>query len=117
MQFEPEKVLTNARGATTNDLLDRVTVYRAGLEPEVIRILEAELWERGVGAAQIERYREEHAGRTIFLADGVAAKCSFCPRPAVARGWAMHRLWGLLPVFPRHFYYCADHRPEQPAAK
>ena len=46
----------------------------------------------------------------VFLPDGTAAKCSFCPRPAVAKGWAMHRLFGLLPVFPRNFYYCENHR-------
>lgn len=111
MQFETEKVLTNARGATTADLLDRVTVYRAGMEPEALRIIEAELRDRGVGPEEIERHRTEQAGQTIFLPDGVAAKCSYCHRPAVAQGWAMHRLWGRLPVFPRRFYYCADHRP------
>jgi hypothetical protein len=30
MQFDPERVLVNVRNATTEDLLDRVTVYRAG---------------------------------------------------------------------------------------
>jgi hypothetical protein len=111
MQFEAEKVLTNAREATTEDLLERVTVYRGGMEPEAVRIIEAELHNRGVGPEEIERYRAEHAGQTIFLPNGVAARCSYCQRAAVAQGWAMHRLWGLLPLFPRRFYYCEEHRP------
>jgi hypothetical protein len=50
------------------------------------------------------------------LPDGTAVGCSFCHRPAVAEGWGWHRLWGLLPVFPRYYYYCSEHRPDVSSA-
>jgi len=43
--------------------------------------------------------------------DGVALKCTYCDRPAVIRGWGWHRLWGVLPVFPRHLNWCEIHEP------
>src|SRR5262245_45583073 len=115
MQVDPARVLANVREATTEDLLDRVTVYRAGMEPEAVTMIEAELEDRGVGREEIEAHRQRSAEKVIFLPDGIAAKCSVrrCYRPAVAEGWGMHRLWGLLPVFPRRFYYCEEHRPAE----
>ncbi|MCC6416755.1 MAG: hypothetical protein IT429_00730 [Gemmataceae bacterium] len=108
-RFDATKVQENARKATTEDLLDRVTAQRDGLEPEAVEIIERELRARGVRAEQIadhaERYRE-----VVRAADGLTARCCFCHRPAVARRWRLHRLWGVLPVFPRPFYYCAEHR-------
>jgi hypothetical protein len=110
MKVDSEKVWLNARKATTEDLLDRVTAYRAGMTPEALEILEAELKDRGVGDDQIEALAERYRREAIFLPDGTAAKCSFCPSPAVARTWAMHRLLGVLPLFPRPFYHCEKHR-------
>jgi hypothetical protein len=111
MQFDGEKVRENARKAETEDLLDRVTVYRAGMEPEALYVIEEELRRRGVTAADIDAHarRREEAG----LCDdgGQPARCSFCDRPAVARGWGWHRLWGSMPLFPRPFWYCETHRP------
>jgi hypothetical protein len=120
MQYDREKVRENARKAETEDLLDRVTVYRAGMEPDALYVIEEELRRRGVTAADLDAHlrRREEAG----LCDdgGLPARCSFCERPAVARGWGWHRLqarWlpaalrGRLPVFPRLFRYCAAHRP------
>jgi hypothetical protein len=107
IRFDAQKVLLNARQATTDDLLDRVTAYRDGMEPEAVEILEAELRRRGVGREQIERHAAE-VGRPPH---GAAAMCSYCRRPAVAAGWAWHRLWSRLPLFPRRVRYCAEHRP------
>ena len=42
LPFNPERVWQNAREASTEDLLDRVTVYRAGMEPEALEIIEEE---------------------------------------------------------------------------
>jgi hypothetical protein len=109
LPFNPDRVLLNARSATTEDLLDRVTVYRAGMEPQALDIIEAELRRRGVGAEQIATHAEQRQD-SIFLEDGTAAKCSFCHRPAVAQGWAWHRLWGKFPLFPRYVRFCEDHR-------
>ncbi len=120
MQYDREKVRENARKAETEDLLDRVTVYRAGMEPDALYVIEEELRRRGVTAADLDAHmrRREEAG----LCDdgGFPARCSFCDRPAVARGWGWHHfqgrwlpkaLRGRLPLFPRPFWYCAAHWP------
>jgi hypothetical protein len=105
--FDTQKVLLNARAATTEDLLDRVTVQREGMEPEALGIFEDELRRRGVGREQIEQAAQRQVLRDQ---DGVAVACSFCRLPAVARGWGWHWLWGRLPLFPRRFNFCEEHR-------
>jgi hypothetical protein len=119
MEFDPERVWANVRKATTEDLLDRVTAYRAGMEPEALTIIEAELRRRGVDDAQIHAHGEQREGQSIPLPDGTAAMCSFCHRPAVARAWGWRQLpgrwrwlppWGL-PLLPRWYSYCEEHRP------
>jgi hypothetical protein len=114
LEFDPQRVLVNVRSSETQDLLNRVTVYRDGMEPEALSIIEEELYSRGVSAAQIADHRER-AGKDVVLCEGIAAKCTFCHEPAVAHGWAWHRLWGKVPLFPRHAYFCRNHQPQQPA--
>jgi hypothetical protein len=111
MRFDPEKVRVNVRGAETEDLLDRLTFYSEGMEPEALDLIEAELRRRGVGREQIEAHAAGPPQEVLRLDDGTAVRCSFCRRPAVAAGWGWHRLWGVLPVFPRRFAWCAGHRP------
>jgi hypothetical protein len=111
LHFDRERVLTNVRQAETEDLLDRATVYRAGMEPEALDLIEAELRSRGVTEEEIHKHAERQSGRSIPLPDGTAARCSFCDRPAVAQGWGWHRLWGLLPIFPVLHSYCERHQP------
>jgi hypothetical protein len=116
LRFDAERVLMNVRASETEDLLDRVTAYRAGLEPEAVMIIERELRLRGVTEEEIEAHAEWCRREVVFDPDGVAYKCSFCHRPAVAqtRGWQL--LLGLVPLFPRLFSYCPDHRPvERPS--
>jgi hypothetical protein len=112
MLFDLERVRANVRQATTEDLLDRVTVYRAGMEESALAIIEAELRSRDVSAQEIEAHAERRRQESYFLPDGTAVRCSFCHRPAVAEGWSWYRLWRLLPVFPRYYYYCSEHRPD-----
>jgi ATP-dependent helicase YprA (DUF1998 family) len=109
MQFDPERVRANVARAGTEDLLDRVTVYRAGIEAEALAIIEEELRTRGVGAAELA----DHARRREGALQGadLAVKCAHCSRPAVLRTWGWHRLWGVLPVFPRRLALCEVHRP------
>jgi hypothetical protein len=120
MRYDREQVRENARRAETEDLLDRVTVYRAGMEPDALYVIEGELRQRGVTAAEIDGHarRREEAG--LCDDSGLPARCSFCDRPAVVRGWGWHRYRGRwlpqalrdrLPLFPRRFWYCAAHRP------
>ena len=110
-QFNAERVWQNVRQSSTEDLLDRVTVYRTGMEPEAVEIAEAELRARGIRDKEIEEYARERGQNVIPSPDGTARECSHCRRPAVAEGWDWHRVWGLVPVLPRYFYYCEQHRP------
>lgn len=111
MRFDLERVRRNVRQASTEDLLDRVTVYRAGMEAEALAVIEEELRARQVSAEAIAAHAERRRLETNRLPDGTARPCSFCHRPAVAEGWGWHRLGGLVPLFPRFYYYCAEHLP------
>jgi len=111
MRLDLKRVQQNVAKSETLDLLDRVTAYRQGMEPEAIILIEEELHRRGVSAQDIRAHAEHVEHGAIWLEDGTAARCSFCDRPAVARTWGWHRLYGILPVFPRIFRYCAEHRP------
>jgi hypothetical protein len=105
--FDANKVLLNARGASTEALLDRVTVYRDGMEPEALAIIERELRSRGVSAADVAAHGEK-AGEVLRDANGLALRCSYCESPAVTAAWGMHRVFGL-PLLPRRLRYCAKH--------
>jgi len=109
--FDPHRVLLNARQATTEDLLDRITAFREGMEPEAIAIIEMELRRRGVDPAQTEQLHREREGKILRDRTDLALRCSFCSRPAIARRWGWHRLRGRIPLFPRLLNYCADHQP------
>jgi hypothetical protein len=111
MKFDTRKVWANARQASTDDLMDRVTVFREGMEPEALAIIEAELRDRGITPEMIEAHARAGREKCVRSADGAALPCSFCRKPAVVEGWGWQRLWGFLPIFPRRFRYCRDHRP------
>jgi hypothetical protein len=111
MKFDSERVRANVRQASTEDLLDRLTVYRAEIEPAAVDLIEAELRQRGVVPRQIDEHAERRERAALLRPDGTAVRCHLCRRPAVTthRGW--HRLWRVLPLFPRTFAYCEEHRP------
>jgi hypothetical protein len=111
MEFDPEKCRAAARQAETDDLLDQVTAYRRGLEPEAIELIEQELRRRGVTQAAIADRAEECRRECLLDDTGTALKCSRCQRPAVAQVLGWHRLWGILPLFPRSLRVCKEHRP------
>ena len=113
MGFDLRRVAEFIRRADTEELLDRVTVYREGMEPAALDLMEGELDRRGVTRADIAEHAAERWRSAIRLPDGTALRCSFCARPAVvqARGW--HRLFGVVPLFPRLFASCEAHRPKE----
>src|SRR5262245_37105598 len=111
MKLDPERVWQNAREATTVDLLDRLTAYRDGLDPEAKPILEAELRERGIGAMEIHAHGLALEGKCLKNSDGAVARCSWCLRPAVIMAWGWFRLWRVLPLYPWKYRYCQDHAP------
>src|SRR5262245_24625152 len=115
MEFNLKRVAEYIRRAETEELLDRVTVYRLGMEEAALDLMEGELDRRGVTREQIAEHDAKRRGYAIMLPDGTAKRCSFCDRPAVkqVRGW--HRLFGLVPIYPRRlFAYCEAHDPEKP---
>jgi hypothetical protein len=111
MEFNAAKVKQYAQTASTEELMDRVTVWRSGMEPQAVRIFESELARRGVGQLQIDAHAQQRQA-AILAPDGMAVKCSFCERPAVVQAWGWHRMWKVLPVFPRLLAYCQEHRPK-----
>lgn len=109
MIWDEKKVLENIRAADTDDLLDRITVYRANLEPVAIELIEGELHRRGIGANKIDAHREVCLRECLYHADGTAKMCSLCRKPAVREGWGWHRLMGKIPIMPRWLRYCKKH--------
>jgi hypothetical protein len=115
MRLNLRRVRENVQKATTEDLLDRATVYRDGMEPEALAIIDAELDERGVSAARRQAHETLRRERALPAADGLPRKCQRCPRPAVVSGWYWHRLWGVLPLFPERQAFCEEHAPSSNA--
>jgi hypothetical protein len=114
MDFDPNRFKKTAQGMSNEDLMDRITVYREGMEPEAVEMIEAELARRGVTQLQIEKHQASRRESSLFLPDGTAIKCSFCVRPAVGQRWGWHWIWSKIPVFPRWFRYCEEHRAGRP---
>jgi hypothetical protein len=108
MKLDLERVRAGVKAASTADLLDRATVFRAGMEPEALAIIDEELFARGVTASEIHDHAE-HLRRTVLSENRVPLLCRHCDRPAVTRAWRWHRLWGMLPLFPRRVALCEVH--------
>ncbi|MCE9533325.1 MAG: hypothetical protein K8T89_19685 [Planctomycetes bacterium] len=115
LEFNLERVLTNVRNATTDDLLDRATVYRSEMEPEALRIIDKELIDRGVTVEQVQAHLESRQ-EVVARPDGTVVKCSFCWKPAIESGWSWHRLFGKIPIFPRKLARCGDHAKSAPGS-
>ena len=108
---ELSRVSEFSRTAQTEELLDRVTAFRADHDPAAIRLFESELRKRGISREEIVRRDEETRGTVLTRRDGTAIRCFFCDKPATETVWAWHRLWGKVPLFPRSMAVCADHLP------
>jgi hypothetical protein len=109
MHWDEEKLGLNISQAGTDDLLDRVTAYRAGMEPDAVALVEQELQKRGVTAAKVAEHRESIERECVFHADGTAKMCTFCRKPAVRETWGWHKIMGAIPIFPRLICYCKYH--------
>lgn len=113
MKWDLERVRANVQVARDEDLLDRATVYRAGMEQDALDIIEQELFRRGHTAADLVRYEESRTRQVLQDSHGIAYRCRCCPTPAVWSGWHWHRLWGKLPLVPVWGRYCTIHSPER----
>jgi hypothetical protein len=109
--LDPAKVMANARRCPTEDLLDRVTVFREAMEPEALEIFEAELARRGIGPEEIAQHHKALRHRVVRDERGLVRRCHRCGRAAVIEAIGWHRLLGLLPLFRRRYAWCDEHRP------
>ena len=97
------------RRAETEELLDRVTVFRELTEPAAVDLMENELSRRGQTPERIDEHDRRRRASALVSPDGTALRCWRCARPAVVWRWRWHRLFGRLPLFPRRVRECADH--------
>jgi hypothetical protein len=111
MRLDPDKVLANVRQAATADLMDRATLLRDGMEPEALEIIAAELARRGVTPDDLASHEKAFKHKALRDEDGLVLNCSRCGRAAIAQAVDWHRIWGLLPIFRRTYYYCDEHKP------
>ena len=112
MKLDLQRVRENVTQASTEDLLDRATVYRNGMEKAALEVIDGELRRRGVTPAEIQAHWEIKRANVLTV-DQVARRCTFCDRPAVSRRWGIHWLWGSVPTFiPRLYQYCEVHQPK-----
>lgn len=109
MRLDLRRIAEFIRRADTEELLDRVTVYREGMEPAALDLMEGELDRRGVTRADIADHDAARRATAIMLPDGTALRCSACNRPAVVRGRGWRKLFGVVPLYPRLFPYCDFH--------
>lgn len=109
MKLDLKRVAEFIRKADDEYLLDRVTIYRSGMEPAALDLMEGELDRRGYTRADIAEHGAMREESAILRPDGTALKCSFCDRPAVQKAWGWHRLFGRVPVLPWKFAYCSEH--------
>jgi hypothetical protein len=114
--FDLKTVATFIRTAGTEDLLDRVTVYRDEMEPAAVDLMENELWQRGLSRAEVDAHAEERAS-VIRRRDGTIRRCEFCDRPAVSYRWGWHKLYGKIPLLPRFLARCEVHGGQGPVAE
>jgi hypothetical protein len=117
MEWNEQKFLVNIRKADTEDLLDRITAYRGGMEAEAIEMIEQELHRRGVTAAQVAEHGERCTRECLFDAQGIALMCARCRKPAVTRERGWYKLFWLVPVFPRSIVLCKDHGAKPPSKR
>jgi hypothetical protein len=112
MEMNLDRVRADVQAASTEDLLDRATVYRVGMEAEALAIIDEELRQRGVTAGELFDHAQQRHSRAIPGRDGFAMRCCRCKRPAVVQGWRWYRLWWVLPLFPRWVGLCEEHAKE-----
>ena len=114
LELDLERLKSTLKQAPTEDLLDRLTAFRAGMESEALELIEAELRARGVNTPQIRAHERKRQDEALWLGPGQAARCCRCTRPAVAEGRHRVRLFWLVPLFTVPRYYCAEHLPPTP---
>jgi hypothetical protein len=111
MKLDLEKVRANVRQATTEDLLDRATLFRSGMEAEALEVIEEELRARGVTLDVILAHESVRGVGLVRGPDGLPRVCAKCGRPATWEGCRWGRWVGrFLPLASLRSAYCDEHR-------
>jgi hypothetical protein len=110
-KLDLDRVRANVAKATTADLLERATVYRDGMEPAALDLIETELRRRGVSYHKQAEFGQVHDKAVMRGNDGSPIRCFLCPHAAVDWQWSWRRLFGIIPLFPRRYPYCERHSP------
>ena len=115
MRFDIRRVAEYVHSADSEELLDRVTVYRDGMEPAALDLMEGELDRRGVTRAAIAEFEAMRRETALTRTDGTIIRCLLCDRPATGRGrgW-ITIMGGRVPIFPWRFPYCDTHSRKEP---
>ncbi len=112
-----EYVRANVRDASTEDLLDRATIYRKEMDADALVIIDTELVERGVTIDVVKSHLDSREGH-VLREDGTTVKCNFCDRPAVEMerswGWGWNLLFRKLRLSPPPLARCAVHSENKP---
>lgn len=116
MDFDLKTVSEFIRKADTEELLDRVTVFRDSMEPAAVDLIEDELWRRGITPDMVANHAANR-GEVVRRADGSVVRCSHrdrsrgpaCQRPAASAHWRTFRLFGTVPLFPWPQPRCREH--------
>lgn len=112
MDFDLQTVAEHIRSAKTEELLDRVTVYRDDMEPAAVDLMENELARRGLTPERIAEHERGRRETALVESDGFVTRCAFCDRPAVTRAWTWRRPHGRVRVFPQRLNFCEAHVAE-----
>ena len=107
--IRPERQLARLRAMSTPELLDRVTVLQPQMEPDALELMHAELAGRGIGPDEIGAHLRDMRMQVVYTEKGQVATCSVCGRAAVNSKEDLHKMWGLVPLFKRTYYTCAEH--------
>ena len=115
MRFDIRRVAEFVHSAESEELLDRVTVFRDGMEPAALDLMEGELDRRGVTRAEIAEFETTRRATALTNADGTVVRCTLCYRPATTRvrGW-IKIFAKRIPVIPWRLPYCDFHAGKKP---
>jgi hypothetical protein len=109
MRFDIDRVRANLKRASTPELLDRYVFFRGGLEEEAVTALRDELRSRGVAEEAMQAHRDASPD-VLWETPALAYRCWKCEQPAVVCERRWHKMWGILPLYPRPVYCCPAHR-------
>ena len=94
-ELDLDRVRKNVAKAATTDLLERASLYRDGMEPAALDVIEMELRNRGVSYLDQTAFGDAHAQAVLRGRDGAPQRCYRCSHAAVAEQWGWRRLFGI----------------------